>query len=152
MALEPLCALVRRSRRPGKSNLLAALRAVLDPAVAPEPAHWLRGGSGEIALQATLEQGGRVRLAGIPPAMERSGLATPPPVLYLPATLRAGALVAASASPAAEILRRTAADRSPAQPAIIKALDACCEGGLGGVVLLVEEPELYLRPQGQRYL
>jgi predicted ATP-dependent endonuclease of OLD family len=39
-----------------------------------------------------------------------------------------------------------------AQPGIVAAVDACCEAGVRGVVLLVEEPELYLGPQGQRYL
>jgi predicted ATP-dependent endonuclease of OLD family len=35
---------------------------------------------------------------------------------------------------------------------VIDALEGCCARGLAGLLLLIEEPELYLRPQGQRYL
>jgi predicted ATP-dependent endonuclease of OLD family len=31
-------------------------------------------------------------------------------------------------------------------------MEACCAAGITGVVLLIEEPELFLRPQAQRYL
>ena len=44
------------------------------------------------------------------------------------------------------------ADRALAQPAISEALDTCCEAEIAGVVVLVEEPELYLGPPGQRCL
>jgi hypothetical protein len=30
--------------------------------------------------------------------------------------------------------------------------ESCSSKGLGGLLLLIEEPELYLRPQTQRYL
>jgi putative ATP-dependent endonuclease of the OLD family len=150
LTLGPLCALVGEPET-GKSNLLAALRAVLDPTVTPEPGDRLRGG-GEIGLEATLPRGGRVRLDGLPPDMVRSTGAAPPPVLHLPAAARAHGLVAAAASPAAAIFRGLAADAAPAQPAIIAALDACREAEIAGVLLLVEEPELYLGPQRQRYL
>src|SRR3546814_14260591 len=43
---------------------------------------------------------------------------------------------------------------SPASVAsgLVTALERCCDEGMGGFVFLVEEPELYLRPQAQRYL
>jgi len=84
--------------------------------------------------------------------MLRSAESSPPPVFYLPAAMRAGALVAADASPAPDIFRAMAADAALTQPAIIAALDACCDAGVTGALLLAEEPELYLGPQGQRYL
>ena len=151
LMLEPLCALVGEPET-GKSNLLAALRAVLDPAVSVEPDDRLRGGSGQIALEARVAHGARLGVDGVPPDVVRSAEATPPPVLYLPEAARAEELVAAAESPAADIFRRAAADRALAQPAISEALEACCEAEIAGVVLLVEEPELYLGPQGQRYL
>jgi len=36
--------------------------------------------------------------------------------------------------------------------ALVAGLERGCTSGLGGVVVLIEEPELYLRPQAQRYL
>jgi hypothetical protein len=84
-----------------------------------------------------------------------------PPVVFAPAEARASTLVAdAAARPdcdtPANIFRRDV-ERRPPTPAgtalsLIGALESCCSGGVTGVVLLVEEPELYLRPQAQRYL
>ena len=36
--------------------------------------------------------------------------------------------------------------------AVLQAVESCSSKRLGGLVLLIEEPELYLRPQAQRYL
>jgi putative ATP-dependent endonuclease of the OLD family len=35
---------------------------------------------------------------------------------------------------------------------VLQAVESCSSKRLGGLVLLIEEPELYLRPQAQRYL
>jgi hypothetical protein len=148
LALGPLAALVGEPEA-GKSNLLAALRYVLDPAAMPEPADRRRGAAGEIALEAALLDGARVRLAGVPPDMVRSADATPPPVLFLPAALRGDAVLAAGASPAADVFRRSGAG---GPKTTLDALEACIEDSIAGEVLLIEEPELYLRPQGQRFL
>lgn len=147
LALEPMCALVGEPET-GKSNLLAALRFVLDPDVVPEPTDVARNGSPEITLEATLAPAGRVLLKGRPPAVSRSGDRTPPPVLYLPAAIRAGELVA-SAHASAEVFRRASAGGVDALP---RAAEAACDVAMTGVVLLIEEPELYLRPQSQRFL
>ena len=150
--LEPLCALVGEPET-GKSNLLAALRVVLDPSVSAQPGDQLRGGSGEIGVAARLVHGGLVRLDGTPPDMLRSAESPPPPVLYLPAAMRAGALVAADASPAPDIFRAMAADAALTQPAIIAALDACCDAGVTGALLLAEEPDALRRAdlRGRKY-
>jgi predicted ATP-dependent endonuclease of OLD family len=50
------------------------------------------------------------------------------------------ALAAGSASPASAAL------------ALIEGVAACCAAEVTGVVVLIEEPELFLRPQAQRYL
>lgn len=44
--------------------------------------------------------------------------------------------------------------RSATAPAhaLVGAVEACCAGGVEGLVVLVEEPELFLGPQAQRYL
>jgi len=36
--------------------------------------------------------------------------------------------------------------------AFVAAIEVCCEGAVSGVMLLIEEPEQFLRPQAQRYL
>jgi hypothetical protein len=60
----------------------------------------------------------------------------------------------AVAAVAAAIRQQTTHARSPSGHAggLVSALEQCCEAGVTGVLLLVEEPELFLRPQAQRYL
>ena len=62
----------------------------------------------------------------------------------------------ADAAPALKIFRGARAPDPPTSTAqaltIIDALESCCSAGLSGLILLIEEPELYLRPQAQRYL
>jgi predicted ATPase len=158
----PLCALVGEANA-GKSNLLAAIHAVLDPAVAPlTAADTAEDGNGEISIRVRLASGDEAALAGNPGRYAVSGPAALPPVLFLPADARAGAVLAArspqgaKAPQAVEILRSALArDRrsSTAQAlSVLEALESCCSLGLGGLLLLIEEPELYLRPQAQRYL
>jgi predicted ATPase len=144
MELGPLCALVGEPET-GKSNLLLALRAVLDPAVAPGVADQARAGPVQMELEATLASGAHVRLTGRPPSIERTAEAAPPPVLYLPATLRDGTVVAEPAAAPFHGLE-------DGEPVLVQAFERALEGGVSGVLALIEEPELYLRPQGQRYL
>ena len=153
-SLEPgsLCALVGEADA-GKSNLLGAVHALLDPAARPlEPAD-MPVGDGAPELEGRLADGTALSLAATPPAVT-------PPVLFLPAELRAGAVVAPSAhaSAAAEhvasLLRPQVAPHGRTLPAVgvVDAIRSCCAFGIHGVLLLIEEPELYLRPQAQRYL
>jgi len=148
---EPLCALVGEAET-GKSNLLAALHCVLDPSVDPVPADLTQGGSQTLSLRASLGSHGQVQVTGRPPATVRSGDAAPP-VLFLPAAARDSALLAArgTANPVT-VMFQHAPDTRAHEPALIRAFDACLAAGVHGVVALIEEPELYLRPQGQRLL
>jgi len=160
LAPGPLCALVGEANA-GKSNLLAAIRAVLDPAAAPlTAADMAEGGDGTVSIRATLADGSEATLEGSPGRNTVTGAANPPATLFLPAEERAGAVLAASTpkknGPAAGVLERELGRRS-ATPgaqalAILEAVESCSWKGLGGLVLLIEEPELYLRPQAQRYL
>ena len=62
----PLCALVGEADA-GKSNLLAAIRAVLDPAAAPlTAADTTQGGDGEVSIRVSLADGGEATLEGSP--------------------------------------------------------------------------------------
>lgn len=156
-----VCALVGEPGA-GKSNLLAAIWRLLEPlAPPPSPDEAWQGRRREIRLAATLADGRELSLRSRPPQPPvRSGHG--PPVFFLPADRRTGALVASPLSAATEDARRLAEDlrgasrsaSSSATPAaaLVGALERCCREGLGGLVLLVEEPELFLRPQAQRYL
>jgi hypothetical protein len=157
-----MCALVGEANA-GKSNLLAAIRAVLDPAAAPlKAADVAEGGDGKISIRVRLADGGEAALEGTSRRHAFTGPPILPPVLFLPAGARPGAVVAdgtpkgTGAARALEIFRRALAQDRPTSTAqalsVIDALEACCSLGLDRLLLLIEEPELYLRPQAQRYL
>jgi predicted ATPase len=158
----PVCALVGEASA-GKSNLLAAIRAVLDPAAAPlTAADTAYGSDARIAIRVSLAGGAEAALDGAPGRRALTGAATAPPVLFLPASARAGAVLAdsapqgAGAARALEIFRDALAGEQATSAgqalALLEAVESCCSLELGGLLILIEEPELYLRPQAQRYL
>jgi predicted ATPase len=159
----PLCALVGEADV-GKSNVLTAIWMLLDPhAPAPVAEDVSMDREAPIRLAATLAEGDEIVLDAAPPGpVRRAG--TPVPVLFLSGARRAGGLLEGPAG-AHGVAARTAkllvgtldaraARRSTAGPAIalVEAVETCCRAGVRGLVLLIEEPELYLRPQAQRYL
>ena len=158
-----MCALVGDAQV-GKSNLLAALAALLDVNRALEATDSTTLAEAPVRIEALLVTGEQVALDGSGSAILRTG--EPPPVLYLPASARATTLVDAEPEDglARQALglfrkavdeqgrdRRAVSDTLPAA-SLVDGLETCCVLGLRGLVLLVEEPELYLRPQAQRYL
>jgi AAA domain, putative AbiEii toxin, Type IV TA system len=159
----PLCALVGEADA-GKSNLLAAIRAVLDPAAAPvTAADTADGGGGSISIRVELADGGEASLERAPghdALIEREG--TQPSLLLLPAAARADEVLAGwsavtgDSGEAREIFARALDDRRSTAGgralSLVDALGACCARRVAGLLLLIEEPELYLRPQAQRYL
>lgn len=170
VALAPgsLCALVGEANA-GKSNLLSAIWALLDPAAPPlSPEDAVLGGDGRIRIEASRARGRRLVLEAEPPGPQRVRRAGAPPALFLPAALRSGPVVARAtaadggAHRAAELLKTALSEQgraggagaSATAPAValVRAMQECCALGVTGLVLLVEEPELYLRPQAQRYL
>jgi ABC-type cobalamin transport system ATPase subunit len=149
----PVCALVGEAGA-GKSNVLAAIWRLLDataPALARNDATF--GASEAIELSARLADGRTIGLSAQPPlASRRSGPAAE--VVFLPADLRAGLLAAPSKARISHQLRRTTAQgegRSRGAGELVASVERLCAAGEAGVVLLIEEPELYLRPQAQRY-
>jgi predicted ATPase len=155
----PLCALVGEADA-GKSNLLAAIRAVLDPAAAPlTAADMTVGGEGKVSIRVRLGNSGEAALEGSPARNAVTGGANAPPTLFLPAEERAGAMLAAwtprREGPAAGVFERAIAQQAPTLAArahtVLNAVESCSSKGLGGLLLLIEEPELFLRPQAQRY-
>jgi hypothetical protein len=157
-----LCALVGEAST-GKSNVLNAIWTMLEPqAPAPRIEDVFRGGGGKIRIGATLAEGSECSLEAFPPALPtRAG--TAPPVIFLLAAERTGPLLArplgssAIARKASQVIEGALARsgaRSSAAPALafVGAIEECCRSGIRGLILLIEEPELYLRPQAQRYL
>jgi energy-coupling factor transporter ATP-binding protein EcfA2 len=75
-----LCALIGEANA-GKSNLLLAIRALLDPVAATlEAEDVLRGGDGRIVIEGSLAGGGELVVAATPPAPPQvlSRTQTPP--------------------------------------------------------------------------
>lgn len=161
--LGPVTALVGEARS-GKSNLLRAIHALLDPSAALGSEDVSRDDhAGAIHVQARLDDGTRISRRARPPEDETMDLRGAPPVLFLPAGERGGGLVDGSAAglDGPEAARLFVAELEEAQDgdseaavagALVAAVDACCRAQVAGLVLLIEEPELFLRPQTQRYL
>jgi hypothetical protein len=163
----------------GKSNLLAAIWALLDPDAAPlspqdvpddghGPAGRSTGPKGSIRIVGELADGSTISLAGTPPDPSSTEGSSRPPVLFFPAGLRDGPIVAPAGSggpphPIAEIMRE-AVDRAASGAwshatgstgpvhGLVAGLETWRRAGYAGIVLLVEDPELFLPPQAQRYL
>lgn len=147
----------------GKSNLIAAIRAVLDADAARlEPSDQAEGEDGGISIRLAFAGGGEAVLEGTSTHHSLDLPSTAPAILFLPAAERGTTLVAggvggeAGAVPALDFFRRALSERgrSSTAPALalVDALESCCARRVAGVLLLIEEPELFLRPQAQRYL
>jgi hypothetical protein len=141
----PICAFIGEPGA-GKSNVLLALRALLDPSFDLSAADVTFGQHG-LSIEATLANGRTISLD------DRTGA---PPIVHFPTSLRGGDLVSGSVeSPSAEAIHgviREALARAPApRVALIRGLEACGPE-LSGVVFAIEEPELFLAPHAHRYL
>jgi putative ATP-dependent endonuclease of the OLD family len=161
LRLGPVTALVGEARS-GKSNLLWAIRTLLDPA-APPRREDLRRRASALTVEARLSDGRRIGLTARPPQETRARRRGAPPVLFLPAPRRSGSLVDLDGFPddAGEAVRSfRAALRDPPEhrsdsagaSALVAGIGACRDEGVSGHVFLIEEPELFLRPHTQRYL
>jgi len=145
LELGPVCALIGEPGA-GKSNVLLAARALLDPSLDLSSTDVHRG-EREISIEGTLADGRAVTMG------DRAGA---PPLLHFPAELRGGRLIAGSAKDEAAAAARAplvrALERSPApRVALVRGLEACIEETTG-VVFAIEEPELFLAPHAHRYL
>lgn len=156
----------------GKSNLLAAVRAVLDPDNAPLTSEDIaRTGTGPIRITVETTHQGSSMIHWAPPDSQIREETTTPPVVFMPAALRADQLIA---SPVPSDLASARVDRPVgAQPTtslgahrgsahqlgsaqaartLVTVVEEWTAGGKSGTVVLIEEPELFLSPQIQRYL
>jgi predicted ATPase len=149
----------------GKSTVLTAIWTLLEAAAPPPTIEDVsqagkgRSAAGRIHLEAELERGS-IFLDATPPDTLNLNRAGAPPVLFLPANLRARAIVAPAtgvgAADVAELLRPPLAAHHWAAAdgglALVRGMERLLASNLRGFVLLIEEPELYLSPHAQRYL
>jgi hypothetical protein len=153
----------------GKSNLLSAIWALLDPDAAPltaaDVAHDDRG---PIRIVGELADGSTIAVGNEPPDGSSARGSPRPPALFFPAASRDGPLIAPTGpgtpSRVAQILgdavariERNGAWSHPAGATtavhgLVAGLESWRDAGITGVVVLMEEPELFLPPQAQRYL
>ena len=163
LQLGAVTALVGEARS-GKSNLLRAVRALLDPDAPPPSREDLRGRADELS-----DRGAALRR---PPDRARRAsarAAAHPPPWRAAARVPPGCAALGLAARARRLLRRGRGGRPPVPAralrdpperrsdsagasALVAGIDACCEAKITGAVFLVEEPELFLRPHTQRYL
>ena len=154
----------------GKSNLLTAIWALLDPEAAPLDAGDVPeddpAATASIRIVGELADGSTISISDAP--SDRSSEETArPPTLFFPADLRDGRIIAptgpgAEHHPVEAIVRaaveRAASDGWPTTGAtapahgLIAGLESWQQAGITGVIVLMEEPELFLPPQAQRYL
>jgi predicted ATPase len=162
LRLGPVTALIGEARS-GKSNLLRAIRTLLDPAAPAPRREDLHGRATSMTVEAVLAGGRRIDVTASPPEAPRARRRGAPPVIFLPALHRAGPLLepdggSERADEAVERFRAALGGRpeerssSAGASALVAGIDACHVSSLSGVVFLIEEPELFLRPQTQRYL
>ena len=160
-----LCALVGGAHT-GKSNLLFALDAVLGGDADGIVQSDVTRGRDRIELEAHFVDGTTRTLSAEPPGPPVAEGAEPPVVLMLPNELRASTLVTPrpdapaplarvfelfDAALASELDDGAEAGAAPAA-SLVRAIESCCACGVSGLVMLIEEPELHLRPHAQRYL
>lgn len=155
----------------GKSNLLTAIWALLDPTAAPLEANDVpaddQPSTTPIRIVGELDDGSTISVTGTPPGPSSSEGPARPPALFFPAGLRDGTLVAppgpgGNPHPVMELIR-AAVDRAAAHGSsgggttasahgLVAGLESWRESGITGLIVLMEEPELFLPPQAQRYL
>ncbi|MBI3747309.1 MAG: hypothetical protein HY262_00445 [Chloroflexi bacterium] len=154
--LGPITALVG-PRGSGKSQLLSSIAWLLSG----RPPIMAGGGRAAAVVSARLRVNGEwvsiVRKPGMPLAFEPSANAIPmlPAMTFLRARDRfARPPVAVTGRLGARL--NGAAGQPPsdaaAAEALVAAIEACCADCFSGEMLLIEEPELLLTPQAQRYL
>jgi hypothetical protein len=104
-----------------------------------------------VRIESELADGGTVSVEADPRTGREQRSGSPPTALYLPASLRGDGLVEAGAAVPGTLERALASSPSPAL-AVVAAIESMVEEQTNGVVLMIEEPELFLRPHAQRTL
>jgi predicted ATP-dependent endonuclease of OLD family len=161
VVLEPgaRCALVGESSS-GNSTVLTAIWTLLEPAAPVPTLADVSHGAARIHIEAHV--GHRALfLDARPPATVNLNREGAPPVLFFPAVLRPTGVLAPTGRGEERAVRaiRHALQEQPDQWAdgdgglgLVRAVEALDASRARGLVILIEEPELYLTPPAQRHL
>src|SRR5205823_13151741 len=145
------CVLVGDSSS-GKSTVLSAIWTLLEAAAPMPSAADVSHGYSRVHVEAEI-RGRTLFLDSRPPATLNLNREGAPPALFFPANLRPSALLAVTDHPAkraAGIVRRDEGEDGGLS--LIRTVAALVEARVRGLVVLIEEPELYLSPPSQRHL
>src|SRR6058998_841073 len=154
VVLEPgsLCALVGESSS-GKSTVLSAIWTLLEAAAPMPTGEDVSRGHARVHIEAVIGER-TLFLDARPPATLNLNREGAPPALFFPANLRPTTLLAAADEPAKRaigVVRST--DSVPdGGLSLVRSIAALVEARVRGLVVLIEEPELYLSPPAQRHL
>jgi predicted ATP-dependent endonuclease of OLD family len=151
--LEPgaVCVLVGESSS-GKSTVLAAVWKLL-VAAAPMPTV-ADVSHGYTRIHVEADSGGRTLfLDSKPPGTLNLNREGAPPALFFPANLRPTSLLAATDHPAKRAVGVVRSEETEdGGLSLVRSVAALVEARVRGLVVLIEEPELYLSPPSQRHL
>jgi predicted ATPase len=147
----PVCVLVGESSS-GKSTVLSAIWTLLEAAAPMPTAADVSHGYSRVHVEATVD-GRTLFLDARPPATLNLNREGAPPALFFPANLRPTSLLAVTDHPAKRavgVVRRE--ETEDGGLSLVRSLSALVEARVRGLVVLIEEPELYLSPPAQRHL
>lgn len=155
----PICALVGEASS-GKSTVLTAIWSLLEAAAPVPTSEDVSYGGARIHIEADIGEGATIFLDARPPGTLNLNREAAPPTLFLPAYLRGTTVVAPTTAPEAAVAAALLRPADVPGPwgggdgglAIVSGIERLYESGIAGLVLLIEEPELYLSPQAQRRL
>ena len=149
LAPRAVCVLVGESSS-GKSTVLTAIWSLLEAAAPMPTAADVSHGHSRIHVEAVV--GDRTLfLDARPPDTLNLNREGAPHALFFPASLRAGRLVAGGDGPG----RVSGVRDEPAEDgglSLVRAIAKLAERRAHGLVVLIEEPELFLSPPAQRHL
>jgi predicted ATPase len=151
--LEPgaVCVLVGESSS-GKSTVLAAIWTLLEAAAPMPTAADVSHGHRRVHVE--VDTGGRsLFLDARPPGTLNLNREGAPPALFFPANLRPTSLLAVTDQPARRAVGVVRGEEThDGGLSLVRAVAALVESRVRGLVVLIEEPELYLSPPAQRHL
>jgi hypothetical protein len=154
VVLEPgtTCVLVGESSS-GKSTVLSAIWTLLEAAAPMPTGEDVSRGHTRVHVEAIV--GDRTLfLDARPPATINLNREGAPPALFFPANLRPTTLLGPADHPAKRaigVVRATEANPDGGL-SLVRSIAALADARVGGLVILIEEPELYLSPPAQRHL
>jgi predicted ATPase len=153
VVLEPgrTCVLVGESSS-GKSTVLSAIWTLLEAAAPMPTGEDVSRGYSRVHVEA-VAGGQTLFLDARPPATLNLNREGAPQALFFPAHLRSSTLVAPTDSPAQRAIGVVRDERTgDGGLSLVRSIAGLIKARVRGLVILIEEPELYLSPPAQRHL